>query len=346
MLVLIGIGALVAFCAGVAHDPAILQRMTSSSSADASGAGSVASPRIMEVGRSNITCLDEYPTIGRCSPPSTCARILVDDFITPQEVETLLAMSKSGMRFGRGSGGPTIFDAVSGAASKGEQWLDAYAQMAQAHQKAMEATDAARLGSPVLSLDPPGPNPAEFLFTAEQLSLYRRTTQRIKSLAQAEFGVSGLYLTSPSFFSRIEATTKKTQQINDEYWHEHVDKKQYGSFAYTALVYLSDYQSDFTGGSFNFRDADGGVTQAHPKKGRLMVFTSGEENVHWVEKVQSGVRQAVTIAFTCDKKKDVEPTLFKKADALLQKHAEWVDRHRSRDLEEVQIDHPELTATS
>lgn len=30
------------------------------------------------------------------------------------------------------------------------------------------------------------------------------------------------------------------------------------------------------------------------------MFTSGAENLHYVEKVTGGVRYAVTIAFTCD----------------------------------------------
>jgi hypothetical protein len=350
MLTIIGIGALIAFCAGLAHDPSIVTRLrssfSSSTSSSAASAAAPSSPRILSAGRYNLTCLDAYPRIGHCSPPSTCARILVDDFLTPEEVDSLLGMAHLGMSFGRGRGGPTIFDTISGAASKGEAFHDAYMLMTQAHQKAMETTDAGTLGSPVLSLEPIGPNPAEFIFTAEQLALYRRTTQRIKALAQSEFGVSGLYLTSPSFFSRIEPSSKKTSQVNDEYWHAHCDKKQYGSFMYTALIYLSTHSTDFTGGSFHFEDADGGVSQVLPRRGRMMVFTSGEENIHWVEKVQSGVRHALTIAFTCDRTKDVEGTLFKKADALLQKHTEWALKHSGGDREEMQVRHPELGAIS
>lgn len=35
-------------------------------------------------------------------------------------------------------------------------------------------------------------------------------------------------------------------------------------------------------------------------KGRVSMFTSGSENLHVVEKVQSGTRYALTISFTCD----------------------------------------------
>lgn len=34
--------------------------------------------------------------------------------------------------------------------------------------------------------------------------------------------------------------------------------------------------------------------------GRVSFFTSGSENVHYVEKLQSGVRYAITISFTCN----------------------------------------------
>ena len=34
--------------------------------------------------------------------------------------------------------------------------------------------------------------------------------------------------------------------------------------------------------------------------GRVSFFTSGSENVHYVEKLESGVRYAITISFTCN----------------------------------------------
>lgn len=39
-----------------------------------------------------------------------------------------------------------------------------------------------------------------------------------------------------------------------------------------------------------------------PREGRVSVFTSGIENKHYVEKVTSGVRYALTMGFTCDKR--------------------------------------------
>ncbi|KAM6049689.1 2-oxoglutarate and iron-dependent oxygenase domain-containing protein 3 isoform 4-T4 [Theristicus caerulescens] len=122
-----------------------------------------------------------------------------------------------------------------------------------------------------------------------------RIQQRI---AQA-FGISSasMYLTKPTFFSRINSTEAKT--THDEYWHPHVDKVTYGSFDYTSLLYLSDYTEDFGGGRFVFMDAGSNKT-IEPRAGRVSFFTSGSENLHRVEKVHWGTRYAITISFTCN----------------------------------------------
>lgn len=90
-----------------------------------------------------------------------------------------------------------------------------------------------------------------------------------------------------------------------------IDLEQYGSFIFTALLYLADQGSggDFEGGSFEFMPA--GTTQGQqsqpvstvkPSRGRLVLFTSGPEHPHRVTRVTSGTRLAITIAFTCDKR--------------------------------------------
>eukprot|EP00965_Chrysotila_dentata_P191577 6174615-Pleurochrysis_carterae.AAC.3 len=67
------------------------------------------------------------------------------------------------------------------------------------------------------------------------------------------------------------------------------------------LLYLSDGGSDFDGGRLVFETASGEMeTAVTPRRGTLVLFTSGEEFPHRVEKVLSGTRLALTIAFTCD----------------------------------------------
>lgn len=87
---------------------------------------------------------------------------------------------------------------------------------------------------------------------------------------------------------------------HDEYWHEHIDRMQYGSFVFTGLLYLNDFDLDYTGGKFGFVDRDANRT-IEPVAGRLLLFSSGDENIHKVFKVDSGKRLALTIAFTCDR---------------------------------------------
>lgn len=88
-------------------------------------------------------------------------------------------------------------------------------------------------------------------------------------------------------------------------------QETYKSFHYTTLLYLGDYNIDFTGGRFVFIDEKFNRT-VEPRKGRLSMFTSGAENLHYVEKVMSGIRYAMTISFTCDKQYAIDDPSSKK----------------------------------
>ncbi|TKS90168.1 2-oxoglutarate and iron-dependent oxygenase domain-containing protein 3 [Collichthys lucidus] len=164
----------------------------------------------------------------------------------------------------------------------------------------------------------------------EAQALRRNVRERIQAVIAETFDLDPamVYLTKPTFFSRINSTAAKTQ--HDEYWHPHIDKVihknrtvtpstldkmkrsgtfsapnhaklkvTYGSFDYTSLLYLSDYGSDFTGGRFIFMDQNGNRT-VEPRAGRVSFFTSGSENLHRVERVTWGTRYAITVSFTCD----------------------------------------------
>ncbi|POI31845.1 hypothetical protein CIB84_004404, partial [Bambusicola thoracicus] len=105
------------------------------------------------------------------------------------------------------------------------------------------------------------------VFTEEDFALYRDVRQRIQQKIAQAFGISSssMYLTKPTFFSRINSTEAKT--THDEYWHPHIDKVTYGSFDYTSLLYLSDYAEDFGGGRFVFMDAGSNKT-IEPQAGK------------------------------------------------------------------------------
>ena len=69
---------------------------------------------------------------------------------------------------------------------------------------------------------------------------------------------------------------------------------------FSALVYLNDQDDDFTGGSFVFEKPACGVQVVRPHAGLLLAFSSGPENVHWVERVGRGERMVLTLWFTRD----------------------------------------------
>jgi len=211
----------------------------------------------------------------------------MDGFASDAEVESLTAIAARGMAMGGGSGGPTILDLQSGALSKDDQFVDIWVLFNVTGTRA---------------------------FTRSELSAYHQVVGRIQEALDEHFGAERAFLTSPTFFSRISAD-KPPLIPNDEYWHSHVDTLQYRSFVYTGLLYLSTAGVDFEGGRLLF-EGDGGEAEAavSPRKGRLVLFTSGAEFPHRVETVSSGTRLALTVAFTCDKRAAIENFLERAID--------------------------------
>lgn len=221
-----------------------------------------------------IQCSDDYDNYKRypgCTPQK-CGRAVTDSVVTREEAQVLRRLAERGMALAGSEGGASILDLHSGALSMGRQFVNIYRYFGD------------QIGD---------------VFTQEDFQLYRNVRGRIQTAIAETFGLdpSLMYLTKPTFFSRINSTAAKTQ--HDEYWHPHIDKVTYGSFDYTSLLYLSDYGSDFTGGRFIFMDQNGNRT-VEPRAGRVSFFSSGSENLHRVEKVTWGTRFAITVSFTCD----------------------------------------------
>ncbi|XP_045604667.1 2-oxoglutarate and iron-dependent oxygenase domain-containing protein 3 isoform X2 [Procambarus clarkii] len=214
--------------------------------------------------------------------PKKCGRVVFDTLVTPSEVAALVNIGERGLSLGGSAGGASILDLHSGALSHGNAFVNIF--------KLEEAKN---------------------LFTVQDFKIYSHVKNKIHGAIADHFGInrSGLYLTHPTFFSRI--TPAPPQTIHDEYWHPHVDKVTYESFHYTSLLYLADYGHDFEGGRFIFMDKDSNKT-VEPRSGRVSAFTSGSENLHYVERVTSGTRFAITVSFTCDPKHAInDPTLHK-----------------------------------
>ncbi|XP_077595336.1 2-oxoglutarate and iron-dependent oxygenase domain-containing protein 3 [Stigmatopora nigra] len=221
-----------------------------------------------------VPCSEDYENYKRypgCTPQK-CGRAVTDGVVTKEEAHFLRRLAERGLQLAGSEGGASILDLHSGALSMGSQFVNIYRYFGEHLQD---------------------------VFTDDDFQLYRNVRQRIQTVIAETFGLDQktMYLTKPTFFSRINSTLAKTQ--HDEYWHPHIDKVTYGSFDYTSLLYLSDYGSDFTGGRFIFMDQNGNKT-VEPKAGRLSFFSSGSENLHRVEKVSWGARYAITVSFTCD----------------------------------------------
>lgn len=234
--------------------------------------------------------------VPHCSPTGkACGRIVIENFATPGEVDALRALADRGMALGGGAGGPTILDLQSGALSYQDKFIDVWSAFNASSKQA---------------------------FTKSDVAVYADVVERVRQLAERTFGVGAsksarprrLHLTAPTFFSRISGEREPKTQ-HDEYWHTHIDLEQYGSFVFTSLLYLADGGVDFEGGDFEFLPkgsaqelADGSgpgaagtpLASVTPRRGMLVLFSSGPEHPHRVTRVRSGTRLAITIAFTCD----------------------------------------------
>eukprot|EP01083_Nonionella_stella_P159943 522343_1 len=226
----------------------------------------------------------DYASYRKNNAPNKCGRILIDNFITQNDVIELVSILEIAYyhSHGGGTGGPTIFDLISGAVSSGNKFIDCYIAMEHEYKKN---------------------NQSDNYFTKKQLLFLRTLMDKIQTQIKHHFEIPAereLYITPPIFFSKISAN-RVPKKLNDEYFHYHNDTMAYDSFCYTGLVYLSDYgtNSDFMGGTFNFKHGE----TVTPKKGKLLLMSSGGENEHRVSNVSAGERIAFTMAWTLDKNK-------------------------------------------
>ena len=217
-----------------------------------------------------VPCSADYGNKFKSCAPKKCGRCVMDNLFDAEDVRNLRRIAEKGLALGGSNGGASILDLHSGALSKGDKFTNIY----RFEQK---------------------------IFSSKDFELYRRTKNKIHEAIAKEFDIpkSKLYLTYPTFFSRMDSRPAKTK--HDEYWHPHIDKLTYKTFYYTSLLYLSEYGEDFMGGRFKFIAKKSNKT-VEPRRGRLSFFTSGAENPHFVEPVISGTRFAITVSFTCDPK--------------------------------------------
>lgn len=268
--------------------------------------------------RWKVPCSAQYgedPSVQRqkgCSPlpGGACDRVVVDDFLTPQEVATLVRIAEKGMATASPEGGaavlgPTIMDVNSG-------WV---------------LPSGAHAPSAVYARGP--------VFSEAEFAAYGAVTQRLKVFLEAEFQLlkGSLFFTAPTFITREAAgdgddeSRWEPSTMHDEYWHPHVDKNNTAHCDYSGLVYLSTQGLEFDGGTLEFYDAtdldcsafvneEGPCVPAgppalavQPRAGRAVVFGSGRENPHRVTRVTKGTRYVLSFWFTCDGRREMKSFL-------------------------------------
>lgn len=140
---------------------------------------------------------------------------------------------------------------------------------------------------------------------------FLRLTERVRRAIAHEYGLPLERLRMASaFLSRI---SDKISPIDSGYGVIHVDESSCAAFHYSGVLYLSTQGDEFEAGGFVFTDptptanldgarieqrAGRSLQRLSPRRGRLVLFSSGWENAHYVERVSRGTRYALPAFFT------------------------------------------------
>ena len=252
-------------------------------------------------------------------------RVVEDGFASGEEMSSLRRLARAGMGGAGAAAGPAIFDANSGMLRANGVFANVFSGARRAR---LEAAD---------------------------LAVYASLVERVRRRLAAAYNLTALHLTAPTFITRVVgAAGWRAADEHDEYYHAHADGLTTPHYAYSGLLYLSTYADDFTGGRFRFYAAeppggtdapddareraeeaqeplpppppplhDGGAgggghaedVIVEPRAGRLLLFSSGAENWHRLERVRSGERFVLSLWFTCDPRKRFASFLDGKAHA-------------------------------
>ena len=126
--------------------------------------------------------------------------------------------------------------------------------------------------------------------------LSRMLIFKTRLLLMEKYGEPELY-ESGSVITRLRPAAQGGAKGGLPYACRHVDKANIASYDFSALLYLSDFETDFRGGEFVFCDQDANRI-VEPRMGRLVAFTSGPENLHQVRTVTAGARYVLAMWFT------------------------------------------------
>jgi len=235
----------------------------------------------------NPTCNQQYGDI-KLSPKcitQTCARHVTDGLFTESDIERLHLIVEKGMSQRPSLGGPTILDINTG-----------YVRDTMGLENLFSRKDD--------------------LYSVEDFEHYGSVIMKLKNAVMKDFEINDLYFTAPTFITRLDGNTSwNPEGDHDEYWHPHVDRNNTPHYHYSGLLYMSTYEEDFEGGLLHFLSPDLSTVEqtVEPKAGRVVIFTSGQENPHHVDRVTSGQRYVLAFWFTCNPDRKFEIFLDGKA---------------------------------
>lgn len=135
--------------------------------------------------------------------------------------------------------------------------------------------------------------------------IFRTLIKRAQAVLQERFGISNL-----RFYRSNIITWKGPHQPTNEApatWTPrslHGDTNTDEMFLFTTILYLSQHGEDCLGGETGIADVISVEVKAglrvQPAIGRLLVFSSGVENMHEMLRLLQGKRVAMQMWFACD----------------------------------------------
>ena len=204
--------------------------------------------------------------------PNNCLRKVVDNAFLEKDIDNLHSIAQKGLSIREDIGGPTIIDINTG-----------YIRDGNGLENVFKRTDK--------------------IYTEDDFTTYGNIIRQLKQHVMNSFNLTELHFTAPTFITRIDGRPSwEPQEIHDEYWHVHSDMNNTRHYHYSGLLYMSTYGTDFTGGRLHFvnrSETSQSVEIVEPKAGRMVIFSSGSENPHFVERVTSGERYVLAFWFTC-----------------------------------------------
>ena len=237
--------------------------------------------------RSSMSPSDCWPPGASQPRPGMASRHVIDDAFDPRDLSVLVAAAKTSMNALRSSDGEASAAAL-GRASEGMLGLDAHVAMRRTLRAMTETARRAVHGvHPVVPGVPAEGDRTEGAHSGDDAPTLRPVGAIFTHIVPGETSVTSVAQSTP-----IDA---------HGYWSPHVDKANVPEYDVSAVLYLSDGDGvDFAGGALHFMDASGGWKTVTPRRNRLVVFSSGEENVHAVGLVTSGERTTLNLWLTRD----------------------------------------------